>query len=133
MTEDERKSTWDKQRELIEVEEKAEYDFLDTLDILDYIRIAGLGDFEVWEVMKEIQKCELENYQKFLKDNNLTITEGGENELFNCIDDYDFIDYVERRYPKNVTHHEIIRTNLSFELLEGINEKDEENDTLEQF
>lgn len=114
-----------KEHKLFSEEEEAEYAFLNTLDILDYIKIAAMGDFEVWQVKENIQDREIKNYQKFLKENNLTVTEGGEEYVFNCIDDYDFIDYVEKRYPENVSHREIITTNLTFNLLEEINEEDE--------
>lgn len=67
-------------KEIVECQEK-EKAFLDTLDLTKYL----INDKPIYDIMDEIYNDHNEEYQE-------------EDDIFNCMDQYDFMDYLMIRY-----------------------------------
>ncbi len=97
----------------MEMKEYEEYigfteSFLDTIDISRYIKQDGM----VRDTIRQIEDCDFRLYKAFCEKAHTegTLPEIVEKEdpefreIFNLMDESDFIDYIERRYGKNMTY-----------------------------
>ena len=89
--------------------------FLDTLDISGYIK----KDERVHDTIEQIEDSDFRLYKAFCEKARLegTLPEIVEKEdpkfceIFNVMDESDFIDYFEKRYGKNMTYEVTTVTN----------------------
>lgn len=79
---------------------KLEIEFLNTLDLASFIK--DRMDDEVYEIRNAIEDEYGEAYKKFLESKGLDYDEYGE--IFNVLDDDDFILYMSTRYEGLAVH-----------------------------
>lgn len=82
---------------------KLEVEFLNTIDLASFIK--DRMDDEVYEIRNAIEDEYGEAYKEFLKTKGLDYEEYGE--IFNILDEDDFITYMKARY-EGLAVHEIL-------------------------
>lgn len=83
---------------------KLEIEFLNTIDLASFIK--DRKNEEVYEIRNAIEDEYGEAYKEFLKTKGLDSEECGE--IFNVLDDEDFITYMKARY-EGLAVHEILQ------------------------
>ncbi len=82
-------------KEVIKLQNE-EFEFLDTIDISQYI--PSNREIDVWELMQTIEKNHSKDYRELY--------------IFNVITESEFIDYLKKRY--NIYHRESITNFIKF-------------------
>ena len=73
------------------------------LDIVDILGLIGGGEIEVYDLMEKLEnhlKNEVDKYEEL------------EGCLFDAVSKEEFIEYLEKRYPKKICNREIIKNYL---------------------
>ena len=99
-----------------EEENQLNFNFLDTLDLEEIFRESKTPDKPIFFDSIYFFMDSVENY---VKDNQIKIPDELQNEVFNFINELDFIDYLHKRYPDSFVCRQIIEFKINFKNKNG--------------